>query len=159
MKKALGFLFFTLFSLTSILAQKGEWLEMVALGGQEIYIDTASVERNGVEVAVWVKEVYTKEVPKQYYISRIAKAMSETESGRKSWEKKWAKKFEDLSYTISKRVYNCVDSEFQVLEVSEYDSNGKRIVKTTTKKNKAPWKPIEYDTIGDILMFEVCDNY
>lgn len=159
MKKTVSLLFFVIITIFPLSAQDSKWKEMAIFEGKEIYIDTTSIERNETHVSVWVKELYTKDFEKEAYTARIKEAMAKIKSGEKIWKKKWSKKFTNLSYTLSKRVYNCVESTYQVLEVIEYDIDNKKIVKKSWKRKDAPWRPIEYDTIGDIIMFEVCDNY
>lgn len=145
---------------SSVFAQDGQgWKEMAVFEGREVYVDTVSIERDGTEVVVWVKENYSKEAQRDEYVSKIEKAMSSTPSGKKSWDKKWSKKYANLGYTLSKRIYNCVDSKYMVLEIGEYTKGGKKILQNKVKRKNTSWKSVDFDTIGDILMFEVCDNY
>lgn len=154
-------LFLLLMVSSSAFAQKGEWgwKDMTILDGREMYIDTISIVRDGTEVTVWVKEVFTGQPAKDAQVAKVEKAMRETPSKSKSWDKKWSKKYSEFYYTISKRVYDCVNSRYQMLEATDYDSRDKKIAKTVTGKEKLKWMSIDRTTIGDIFMFEVCDNY
>ena len=143
---------------SSSFAQKGGWKDMTLLDGREMYIDTTSIVRDGAEVTVWVKEVFTGVQARDAHLAKVEKAMRLNPSDSKSWDKKWSKKYADFYYLISKWSYDCVGSQYQVLEVIAYDSHDKKIARIKTKKEKAKWMTIDSKTIGDIFMFEVCDN-
>ena len=133
---------------------------MTLLDGREMYIDTTSIVRNGSEVTVWVKEVFTGTLAREAHVAKVEEAVKQLTPGKtKNWDKKWAKKYADFYYTISKRVYDCVNSRSRTLEATDYNSKEKKIAKTMTVKDKKEWWLIDNSTIGDVIMFEVCDNY
>lgn len=154
MKYLLGFVF--LFITTISHAQT--WVDVAVIEGRDIYVDTLKIEHKETQTIVWVKEVYTSPEAKTTYLAKMERALSQTPSGKKSWEKKWKKKWENVSYSISKRVYDCINSQSRTLEVTDYDSNDKKIQKIKSNEKNAKWVPISADSVGDFMQYYICDT-
>lgn len=129
------------------------WVDVAVVDGREIYVDTINISRVGTETTVWFKEVYVNDKGKDEYLARLEKAVSS-----KIWEKKWKKKWANVSYTVSKRVYDCINNCFRTLEITDYDNNNKKIRTLKTNEKNARWKSISRESVGDYTLYYVCDT-
>ncbi len=138
-----------------------KWKLFAVTEGVEVYIDTTSIkqvenpESGTYRCKVFSKRLYTDVIAKSEYLSKIEAGIAEIEKKPEKVQKKM-KKWHDLKYTIIEYVYDCANRRFRTVTVVDYNSKNKVIVKTKTSKN-APWKVIEGDDVGDLMLFYVCD--
>lgn len=153
MKKKLFFL--TLISVllfqTPTFAQNC-WKDLVVTENTEVYIDTTSVKDIDNKIYARTKTIYTTAEARQAYVDKIKKVFQ-----AKSADKK-IKKWENFSYTITNGIYDCSNKRFKILEVEDYTSDNKLIIKTKKKEDKAIWLLVDVETVGDYLLFYICDK-
>jgi hypothetical protein len=146
------FLFFTgaVFSIT-VFSQNG-WRDIAVIDGLEVYVDTLSIERKGNVLYAQIKTVYTSDSTKNTYVDKIRHAYGSDKKVEKKLEK-WA----DFNYNISIRVFDCSNKRYKIIEIVDYTSTGKKIVKTKTPEKNRRWLPVGIDTMGDYTLYYICD--
>lgn len=149
MKPLILSLFFVMFSM-SVFSQS-EWRDLAVTEDSDIYIDSLSIrEVNGVIYAT-AKTIYTTQEARDAYVNKIKRVFP-----AKSADKKIAK-WEGFDYTITQGLYDCEHKRFKILQVEDYTRDDKRIVRTKTKENKAKWLNVDIDTVGDYVLYYICD--
>lgn len=148
--KYLSVLLFFIMASSSLVAQN-VWKNLAVTENTEIYIDSASVLSNEGQISARVKTVYTTESSRQAYIKKIKNIY------QKNADKK-IKKWEGFSYNITYGIYDCSNKRFKVLEVEDFTSGDKRIVKTKTNEKKVQWIFVDTDTVGDYILYYICDG-
>lgn len=132
------------------LFSQSNWDNIITTENTEVFIDSTKMKIEDGQTFAYIKTIYTSAEARQTYVDKIKSVF------KKNADKK-IKKWNNFSYTITYGVYDCSKSRFKILEVEDFDTNNKRIVKTTTKIDKAPWTDIERETVGDYTIFAICD--
>ncbi|NDW08050.1 surface-adhesin E family protein [Dysgonomonas sp. 520] len=138
------------------------WKLFAVTDGVEVYIDTTTIKRvdnkesGTFRYGVVSKKLYTDIIAKSEYLGRIESTFAETEKKPEKVRKKM-KKWDDFKYTLIEYIYDCANRRFRTVTITDYNSKGKVIVKTKTKKD-SPWTNIEGDDVGDLMLFYVCDS-
>ncbi len=128
------------------------WFNMAVAEDFEIYVDTTSIRRDGSKVYACEKRIFLTPDSKANYTDKIKKVYEKMGKIEK------ADKWKDFSYCIYYCQYDCPNKRFRTIWVEDYDSTGKRIVKTTTPKRKADeWMNVDTETVGDYTFFYICD--
>ena len=127
------------------------WHSMGNIDGTEVYIDTLSIRHEGMISYATEKRVYVSPESKKAYIDKIRAEYT------KMGKPKKADKWNDVSYSIFSCIYECTNKRFRVVEIEDFDSMDKRIVKTTPNKKVVRWLNVENDTLGDHTNFFICD--
>lgn len=139
-----------LFFITLTISAQSNWDNIVVTETTEVFIDSTTIKHISGQVYASIKTIYTTQDARRDYIGNIKKVF------KKDADKK-IKKWDDFSYTITRGVYDCGNSRFKILEVEDYDSNGKNIIKTKKKEDKALWINVDKETVGDYTLFYICD--
>lgn len=127
------------------------WFNVAIAEDVEIYIDTLSIKHeNGFSYAR-EKRVFITPESKKLYVDKIRNEY--TKMGKTEKADKW----NDFSYCIYHCEYECANKRFRILSVEDFDSTGKRIIKTTPSKKNIKWLNVETETVGDYTFFFVCD--
>lgn len=150
MKLATIFLFLVL---SSVAYTQQNWKDIAVIEGLEVHADTTSIQLKDNQHYAWIKTVYTTDESKSAYVDRIRKSYPKQDEKLEKKMKKW----EDFSYNISYRIYDCSNKRYMTLEVTDYTSNGKKIVKTKTPKKNQRWTNVGTDTMGDYTLYFICD--
>lgn len=148
--KYLSILLFLIIASSSLSAQS-TWKNLAVTENTDIYIDSTSVLTNDGQISARIKTIYTTEDSRQVYINKIKNVY------KKDAEKK-IKKWEDFNYNITYGIYDCSNKRFKILEVEDYTSENKRIIKTKTNKKKIKWILVDTDTVGDYILYYICDG-
>lgn len=127
------------------------WVLMATADDVDILVDTTSIRREGATIFAIEKRIYLTSERKLREIDKIRKEY--TKMGKPEKANRW----NDLSYSIHYSEYDCVNSRLRVLWVEDYDSTGKRIVRTTPAKGKERWVNVGEETVGDYTFFYICD--
>jgi hypothetical protein len=127
------------------------WFNVALAEDIEIYTDTASIRHEGSVAYAREKRVYLTADSKKAYVDKIRAKYAEMGKTEK------AEKWDDFSYCVYECLYECTNKRFRILSVEDFDSTGKRIIKTTPEKNKEQWLNVEPETVGDYTFFFVCD--
>lgn len=127
------------------------WFNVIASEDLEVYTDTTSIRHEGDVVYAREKRIYLTDAGKKQYIDKIRAEY--TKMGKPEKIEKW----NDFSYCIYHCLYECSNRRFRILSVEDFDSTGKRIIKTVPPKNKITWLNVDTDTVGDYTFFFVCD--
>lgn len=131
--------------------QSQNWASAAKMNEIEIFVDTTSIKNVGNMRIAKEKKVFYSPESKENHIATIQKKYAERNLKDKS--EKWA----DFSYSIYESEYDCLNNRFRILSIEDYDSNGNRIVKTVSNKNKLRWLHVDAETLGDYTFFFVCD--
>lgn len=136
---------------TNNLQKEEAWVNVGVAEDFESYIDTASIrQENGIFFAQ-EKRVFVTPKGREEYIAKIRDRYAKMGKPEK------ADKWNDFSYYVYSCEYDCTNKRFRVLTAEDYDSTGKRIVRTVTTKKNLKWINVETETIGDYTFFFVCD--
>ncbi len=127
------------------------WISIADVKGIEVYIDTTSIKQMGAVTYAFEKRVYVTPEAKEAQVERIRNEYIKLGNPEK------ANKWNDFSYSVYYNLYDCTNRRFKVLIAEDYDSNGNRIVRTVTSKDKLRWLNVNSDTVGDYTFFFVCD--
>lgn len=149
MTKYLSILLLVIFSVDS--HAQNSWKDLAVTENTEVYIDTSSVISQNGFVYARTKTIYTTNDARQAYIDKIKKVF------KKNADKKISK-WQDFNYNLTYGIYDCTSKRFKILEVEDYTSNHKTIIKTKTKEAKAKWLFVDTDTVGDYILFYICDK-
>jgi len=149
MKKII-FTFLLLLSTVSIFSQS-EWRDLAVTENSEIYVDSLSMKTAGSVVYATTKTIYTTQSARDAYVDNIKKVFPAKDADKK------IKKWENFTYTITQGIYDCPNKRFKILQVEDYNADGKRIIKTKTKEDKAKWLNVDIETVGDYVLFYICD--
>lgn len=128
-----------------------KWVKLSKANDVEIYVDTTSIRREGAIVFAIEKRVFLTDASKTEYTNLIKREYEKMGNPEK------ANKWNDFSYSLSYNEYECTNSRFRVLWVEDYDSAGKRIVRTRPAKDKIKWINVADETVGDYNFFYICD--
>lgn len=131
--------------------QKDAWFNIAVAEDVEIYTDTASIRQEGGLFYAREKRVFITPESQKLYVDKIR------EEYEKMGKPEKADKWSDFSYCIYECEYDCINKRFRILTVEDFDSKGKRIVKTTSSKKNIKWLNVETETVGDYTFFFVCD--
>lgn len=131
-------------------AQQAPWDQIITTYESELYIDSTQIKQQDGLIYARIKTVYFSPDAKENYINNIKKVFT------KNADKK-IQKWNDFAYTITYGVYDCANNRFKIMEVEDYDSKDKRIVKTKKKEQDAKWLDVDLETVGDYIVFSVCD--
>jgi len=127
------------------------WFNVAVADDIEFYTDTTSIRYEESLAYAREKLIYITFESKKLYVDKIRN--SYTQMGKAEKAEKW----DDFSYCIYEREYDCVNQRFRTLSVEDFDSTGKRILKTITPKKNLIWQQVKKETIGDYTFFFVCD--
>lgn len=128
-----------------------KWIDIAVTENEEIYIDTTNIRNKDGLIYVAVKTVYTTPEARQFYTDRIKNAFAKNADEK-------IKKWDDFSYNISQRIYDCQGKRYRTLQVADYRKDGSSIVKTKTNKKKLTWITVDIDTVADHVLFYICDR-
>lgn len=126
------------------------WDNIITTTDTDLYIDSTQIKRVDGLIYARIKTVYITPEVRDNYVNKIKKVF------KKNLEKK-IQKWNDFQYNITYGIYDCQNNRFKVLEVEDYDSNDKQIVKTKKKEDKATWIDVDLETVGDYMLFSICD--
>ena len=126
------------------------WDNIITTTDTDFYIDSTQIKRDEGVIYARIKTVYTTPESRENYINKIKSVF------KKNPEKK-IQKWNDFQYSITYGIYDCGNNRFKILTVEDYDSNDKRIVKTEKKEDKAQWIDVNIETVGDYVLFSICD--
>ncbi|NDW19550.1 hypothetical protein D0T53_11600 [Dysgonomonas sp. 216] len=130
------------------------WQDVVVIEDLEVFVDTTDIrQQNGLYYA-YVKNVYTTDDSRAVYVNKIRKVF-EKQGNKKADEK--IKKWENFSYNIALYEFDCPNKRYRILEVTDYDKRGQKILATKPNKNTVNWVNVGIDTMGDYTLFFVCD--
>lgn len=149
MKKLLILL--TLISLPLFAFSQVEWTDLAVTEDQEIYVDPASINEIDGRIYATIKTIYMTPDAREIYVDKIKRAFKPKDADKKT------AKWQDFSYTITSGVYDCENKRFKIIQIEDFRSDGSRIVRTKTKENKARWLLVDIDTVGDHILFYICD--
>lgn len=127
------------------------WKDLAVTENLEYYIDSTSIKMVDGRIYATVKTMYISPESQEAYVDKIKKVF------KKDADKK-IRKWADFAYTITYGLYDCTHKRFKILEVEDFTSNGNLIIKTKTKEIKAPWLLVEAETVGDFVLFYICDQ-
>lgn len=127
------------------------WKDLAVTENLEYYIDSTSVKMEEGRIYATVKTVYMTAESKEAYVDKIKKVF------KKNADKK-IKKWDNFSYTITYGLYDCTNKRFKILQVQDFTSDGKSIIKTKTKETDARWLLVDAETVGDFVLFYICDQ-
>lgn len=131
--------------------EKDTWFNVAVAEDVEIYTDTASIRQENGLFYAREKRVFITPESKKLYVDKIRAEYEQM--GKPDKADKW----NDFSYCVYECEYDCVNKRFRVLTVEDFDSMGRRIVKTTSSKKNIKWLNVETETVGDYTFFFVCD--
>lgn len=137
------------FSFTT--SAQSQWDNIVVTEDTEVFIDSTDIKRIDGKIYTYIKTVYVTDRSKQAYLNKIKGIFK-----KKDAEKK-IRKWDDFSYTETYGIYDCLNKRFKILQVTDYTSTGKQIIRTKTKNEKSPWLLVDSDTVGDFTLFYICD--
>lgn len=126
------------------------WDNLITTTETEVYIDSTAISNQDGVTLARLKTVYTTPESRAKYVDKIKKVFT------KNADKK-IQKWDDFQYTITYGLYDCVNGRFKILKVEDFDSTDKRIVKTEKKEDKAIWTNVDPETVGDYMLFNICD--
>ncbi|MFR9166153.1 MAG: surface-adhesin E family protein [Dysgonomonas sp.] len=153
---AIMFSSFLLFSCATQKQQKwGDgWIDVAVIEGMENYVDTTSIVYKDGLCHAWVKTVYTTDSARLRYKDKIVNSYKE----RTNEVQKKIKKWQDFKYNISYRICDCANKRYRTVDIIDYTSDGKEIVHTKPDDKKpANWVNVGIDTMGDHLLYFICD--
>lgn len=144
------FLFFAIISISSAFTQS-KWKDLAVTENTEVYIDTTSIKNIDGQIYARTKTIYTTDSARQAYTGKIKKVF------KKNADKKISK-WDNFSYNITYGIYDCTNKRFKILQIEDYTSDNNMIVKTKTKESKAMWIFVDTDTVGDYILYYICDE-
>lgn len=127
------------------------WIDVVVTEDVTVYVDTASIQRTGGLIIAREKKTFEPSSRKKYIDETIKQRYEKLGNPEKANE--WS----DFSYSIYTTEYDCPNKQFRILSVEDYDSQGKRILKTTPNPKKLKWVYVDAETLVDYTFFFVCD--
>lgn len=130
---------------------QNSWKDLAVTEHLEYYIDSTSVKTDESRIYATVKTVYLTTESKETYVNKIKRVF------KKDADKK-IKKWDNFAYTITYGLYDCTNKRFKILQVQDYTADGKRIIQTKTKESKAKWLLVDAETVGDFVLFYICDR-
>lgn len=128
------------------------WKDIAVTENLEYYIDTTSVKSVDGRVYATLKTIYITPESRQAYVDKIKRVF------KKDADKK-IKKWDFFHYTVTYGLYDCTRKRFKILEVKDFTSDGRLIIHTKSKEEKAPWLLVDKETVGDFQLFYICDTY
>jgi len=150
MKKSFLVILFLL-SFTLVFSQN-EWRDLAVTENAEIYIiDSLSIKEVNGSIYATAKTIYTTQEARDAYVNNIKQVFSPKDADKK------IAKWNGFSYTITQGIYDCPNKRFKITQVEDYRADGKRIIRTKTKEEKAKWLNVDIDTVGDYVLFYICD--
>lgn len=149
MKKTILLLSFIVFSIFSY--SQEYWKDLAVTENTEIYVDSLSIKEVDQKIYATTKTVYTTNDARDTYTNRIKRVFKLKDVDKKI--SKWS----DFSYSITHGVYDCQNKRFKITEIQDFRSDGTRIIKTKTKEDQSKWLLIDIDTVGDYVLFYICD--
>ncbi|WP_146212662.1 surface-adhesin E family protein [Dysgonomonas alginatilytica] len=127
------------------------WKDLAVTENSEFYIDSTNVKMIDGRIYATVKTVYTTAESRQTYVDKIKRVF------RKNAEKK-IRKWDNFSYSVTYGLYDCTRKRFKILEVKDYTGDDKLIIQTKSKEEKSPWLLVDSETVGDFVLFFICDQ-
>lgn len=127
------------------------WKDLAVTENLEYYIDSTNVKMVDGSIYATVKTVYMTSESKEAYVDKIKRVF------RKNADKK-IKKWDNFSYSITYGLYDCTHQRFKILEVKDYTVDDKLIIATKSKEEKSPWLLVDSETVGDFVLFYICDQ-
>jgi hypothetical protein len=146
------FWLFALISVPLFASSQNRWKDLVVTDDTEVYIDPSNVyyEPDGCVHAI-IKTVYTTPKARERYVNKIKRAFPP-----KDIDKKIAK-WQEFSYTITNGIYDCEHKRFKIVQIEDYRFDDSLIFRTKTKPDKAKWLLVDIDTVGDHVLYYICD--
>lgn len=135
------------------LSAQDYWKNIAVTENTELYVDSSSVKTTDGLIYARTKTIYTNDSTRQAYVAKIKNVFKKKDADKK------IQKWEGFNYSISYGIYDCSNKRFKILEVEDYTIDNKRIVKTKVKEDKAKWILVDIDTVGDYVLFDICDNH
>ncbi|MEN9919361.1 MAG: hypothetical protein RL662_1797 [Bacteroidota bacterium] len=148
MNKIFILLLFTLSPFYSF--SQSEWQDLAVTEDMEVYIDPSSIKDVDGRIYAKTKTIYTTQNARNAYVGKIKNVF------KKDADKKISK-WNSFSYTIAYGLYDCTNKRFKILEVQDYGSDNTKIIQTKTLEDKSRWLEVDVDTVGDYLLFYICD--
>lgn len=130
---------------------QNSWKDLAVTENLEYYIDSTSVRMEEGRIYATVKTVYMTAESKEAYVDKIKNVF------KKNADKK-IKKWDNFNYTITSGLYDCTNKRFKILQVQDFTADGKVIIKTKTKEADARWLLVDAETVGDFVLFYICDQ-
>lgn len=124
------------------------WVNIAAADDFEVYIDTTSMKREGSILSVREKRIYTTPESRAKYVEKIKS---------KNLKMYKIERWNDFSYCIYEYECDCANKRSRIIAVEDYDSTGKRILRTTPNKKNLKWKDVITDSVEDYTFFFICD--
>ncbi len=128
------------------------WKDLAVTEHLEYYIDSTSVKMEEGRIYATVKTVYMTTESKEAYVNKIKNVFKKKDADKK------IRKWDDFSYSITYGLYDCTNKRFKILQVQDFTSDGKQIIQTKTKEDKARWLLVDAETVGDFVLFYICDQ-
>lgn len=130
------------------------WIDVAVIEEEEVFVDTSNIKRSedGYRYA-WVKTIYPTEAARNKYVQNIRNSYKNI--NEKELDKKMAK-WDNFSYNISYRIYDCQNKRFKTTEVTDYSADKKPIITSIPSKNNT-WKNVDVETMGDYTLYFICD--
>lgn len=128
-----------------------QWKDLAVTENTEIYVDPESIREVDGRIYATSKTIYTTQEARDTYVNKLRRAFKPKDA-----DKKMAK-WNGFSYTITEGVYDCLNKRFKIIGIEDYRSDDSRIVKTSTKEDKTRWLLVDIDTVGDYVLFYICD--
>jgi len=130
------------------------WTDIAVIEELEVYTDTSRIEhKEDRNTHAWIKTVYMTQSAKDTYVRKIKDSFKLSESELDKRMKKW----DNFTYNVSYRIYDCTNKRYKVMEVTDYSSDGKPIITTKAPKGKEKWQNVGIDTMGDHTLYFICD--
>lgn len=148
MKTLITIILFSIISISSF--AQAPWNQLITTYETELYIDSTQIKRTDGVIYARIKTIYLTPESRETYVNNIKRVF------KKNADKK-IKKWQDFAYTITNGVYDCANNRFKIMQVEDYDSKDKLIIKTKKDEDKASWIDVSLETVGDYIVFSICD--
>lgn len=127
------------------------WVSAAKMENIEVFVDTASIKRDGTKMIAREKKIYYTDADRNEYLDKIEQKYKEL--GKTDKIQLW----DNFSYTIYTSEYDCLNSQLRIIQVEDFDDQGNRIIKTTPNKKTDNWVNVDEETLRDYTFFFVCD--
>lgn len=146
-------LFFSLlFIFTSFVAfGQQEWRDLAVTENSEIYVDSLTIKEADGLIYATTKTIYTTQEARDKYVNNIKQTFQAKDADKK------IAKWDGFTYTITKGLYDCANKRFKITQIEDYTRDDKRIIRTKTKEKDSKWLNVDIDTVGDYVLFYICD--
>ncbi len=129
------------------------WKDLAVTENLEYYVDSTSVKMVEGRIYATIKTVYVTPESKEVYVNKIKNVFKPKDADKK------IKKWDNFAYSVTYGLYDCTNKRFKILQVQDFTADDKQIVLTKMKEDKARWLLVDAETVGDFVLFYICDRY